>query len=253
MSGRSGSTITRARATPSRSQRQSRQARHRLRLWPHSELWLAARARVAPRSGNECIIASAVNGAHGQTFLSARRACDAVQRAVFVLEPQLTPLREEATAMESKEAAPLHPVHPAHENDINCLAFNPFSEYIIATGSADKTVALWDMRSMRTDLEESLPRSLSVGQTRSGHKDGVLGDFLVFSVNSAALEQLGISTARAVDAITTGAVSERRRWCQKSSEAAPVAARSPAASRTAGARSQDTQGPKCDSQQNFCA
>ena len=49
----------------------------------------------------------------------------------------------------------------------------------------------WDMRSMRTDLEESLPRSLSVGQTRSGHKDGVLGDFLVFSVNSAALEQLG--------------------------------------------------------------
>ena len=91
------------------------------------------------------------------------------------------------------------------------------------------------MRSMRTDLEESLPRSLSVGQTRSGHKDGVLGDFLVFSVNSAALEQLGISTARAVDAITTGAVSERRGWCQKSSEAAPVAARSPAASRTAGA------------------
>ena len=104
----------------------------------------------------------------------------------------------------------------------------------------------WDMRTMRTDLEESLPRSLSVGQTRSGHKDGVLGDFLVFSVNSAALEQLGISTARAVDAITTGAVSERRRWCQKSSEAAPVAARSPAASRTAGARSQDSQGPKCD-------
>ena len=104
----------------------------------------------------------------------------------------------------------------------------------------------WDMRSMRTDLEESLPRSLSVGQTRSGHKDGVLGDFLVFSVNSAALEQLGISTARAVDAITTGAVSERRRWCQKSSEAAPVAARSPAASRTAGARSQDPQGPKCE-------
>ena len=101
----------------------------------------------------------------------------------------------------------------------------------------------WDMRSMRTDLEESLPRSVSVGQTRSGHKDGVLGDFLVFSVNSAALEQLGISTARAVDAITTGAVSERRRWCQKSSEAAPVAARSPAASRTAGARSQDPQGP----------
>ena len=62
-----------------------------------------------------------------------------------------------------------------------------------------------------------------------------------------------LASTRTIDAITTGAVSERRGWCQKSSEAAPVAARSPAASRTAGARSQDPQGPKCDSQQNFCA
>jgi len=40
----------------------------------------------------------------------------------------------------------------AHSKEINCLAFNPFSEYIIATGSADKTVALWDMRSLKTKL-----------------------------------------------------------------------------------------------------
>ena len=40
----------------------------------------------------------------------------------------------------------------AHAKEINCLAFNPFSEYILATGSADKTVALWDMRSLRTKL-----------------------------------------------------------------------------------------------------
>lgn len=28
----------------------------------------------------------------------------------------------------------------AHAKEINCLAFNPFSEYCLATGSADKTV-----------------------------------------------------------------------------------------------------------------
>ena len=40
----------------------------------------------------------------------------------------------------------------AHAKEINCVAFNPFSEYILATGSADKTVALWDMRSLKTKL-----------------------------------------------------------------------------------------------------
>jgi len=40
----------------------------------------------------------------------------------------------------------------AHSKEINCLAFNPFSEYILATGSADKTVALWDMRSLKSKL-----------------------------------------------------------------------------------------------------
>ena len=33
----------------------------------------------------------------------------------------------------------------AHSKEINCLAFNPFSEHLLATGSADKTVALWDL------------------------------------------------------------------------------------------------------------
>merc|ERR1719382_1602676 len=40
----------------------------------------------------------------------------------------------------------------AHAKEINCLAFNPFSEFLLATGSADKTVALWDMRSLKTKL-----------------------------------------------------------------------------------------------------
>lgn len=40
----------------------------------------------------------------------------------------------------------------AHNSEINCLAFNPFSEFILATGSADKTVALWDLRNLKLKL-----------------------------------------------------------------------------------------------------
>ena len=29
----------------------------------------------------------------------------------------------------------------AHAAEVNCLAFNPFNEYVLATGSADKTVS----------------------------------------------------------------------------------------------------------------
>lgn len=36
----------------------------------------------------------------------------------------------------------------AHSANINCLAFNPFNEFLLATGSSDTTVALWDMRNM---------------------------------------------------------------------------------------------------------
>ena len=35
---------------------------------------------------------------------------------------------------------------------MNCLSFNPYSEFILATGSADKTVALWDLRNLKLKL-----------------------------------------------------------------------------------------------------
>lgn len=38
----------------------------------------------------------------------------------------------------------------AHEKDINCISFNPEKEYLFATGSADKTVAVWDARNLKT-------------------------------------------------------------------------------------------------------
>merc|ERR1711976_406908 len=46
---------------------------------------------------------------------------------------------------------PSHAVD-AHMSEVNCLSFNPYSEYILATGSADKTVALWDLRNLKLKL-----------------------------------------------------------------------------------------------------
>ncbi|KAL3105925.1 hypothetical protein niasHT_024982 [Heterodera trifolii] len=46
---------------------------------------------------------------------------------------------------------PTHVVE-AHSAEVNCLSFNPYSEFILATGSADKTVALWDLRNLKLKL-----------------------------------------------------------------------------------------------------
>ncbi len=43
----------------------------------------------------------------------------------------------------------VHYVENAHDADVNCIAFNPVNEFLLATGSADKTVALWDMRNLK--------------------------------------------------------------------------------------------------------
>jgi histone-binding protein RBBP4 len=45
---------------------------------------------------------------------------------------------------------PMHTMRDAHDSDINCVSFCPGNEHVFATGSADKTVALWDMRKLKT-------------------------------------------------------------------------------------------------------
>lgn len=54
-------------------------------------------------------------------------------------------LRKPQAAAQDKEVE-------AHAAEVNCLAFNPFNEYVVATGSADKTVALWDLRNLTSKL-----------------------------------------------------------------------------------------------------
>ena len=55
---------------------------------------------------------------------------------------------------DTRSAAHNKPSHTvdAHSAEVNCLSFNPYSEFILASGSADKTVALWDLRNLKLKL-----------------------------------------------------------------------------------------------------
>ena len=39
-----------------------------------------------------------------------------------------------------------------HEDAVNALSFNPASDVIIATASADKTIGIWDIRNLKIKL-----------------------------------------------------------------------------------------------------
>ena len=44
---------------------------------------------------------------------------------------------------------PVHSVLEAHEKEVNCISFSPFNEFLFCTGSADASVALWDIRNLK--------------------------------------------------------------------------------------------------------
>ncbi|KAG7174380.1 histone-binding protein Caf1-like [Homarus americanus] len=97
---------------------------------------------------------------------------------------------------------PSHTVD-AHTAEVNCLSFNPYSEFILATGSADKTVALWDLRNLSLKLHSFAMHKDEIFQTVAlwdlrnlklklhsfeSHKDEV------FQVSLTELEQLRCSS-----------------------------------------------------------
>lgn len=56
-----------------------------------------------------------------------------------------------------------------------CLSFNPYSEFILATGLADKTVALWDQRNLKLKLHSFESHKDEVFQVQwSPHNETVL-------------------------------------------------------------------------------
>ncbi|KAK6031045.1 WD domain, G-beta repeat protein, partial [Ostertagia ostertagi] len=55
------------------------------------------------------------------------------------------------------------------------LSFNPYSEFILATGSADKTVALWDLRNMKLKLHSFESHKDEIFQVQwSPHNETIL-------------------------------------------------------------------------------
>jgi histone-binding protein RBBP4 len=49
-----------------------------------------------------------------------------------------------------------------HQDAINAIAFNPASEFLLATGSADKSIGIWDLRNLNVKLHAC-----------TGHQDSV--------------------------------------------------------------------------------
>jgi WD40 repeat protein len=57
----------------------------------------------------------------------------------------------------------------AHTAEVNCLAFNPHNPHVLATGSADKTVALHDWRNLSQRLHVFECHSEEVFQVRQNY------------------------------------------------------------------------------------
>ena len=63
----------------------------------------------------------------------------------------------------------------AHADAVNCIAFNPASDFVIATASADKTVALWDLRNIKMKLHSLMGHNADVnGLSWHPHEESVL-------------------------------------------------------------------------------
>ncbi|EHB18316.1 Histone-binding protein RBBP4 [Heterocephalus glaber] len=74
---------------------------------------------------------------------------------------------------------PSHSVD-AHAAEVNCLSFNPYSEFILATGSADKTVALWDLRNLKLKLHSFESQKDEIFQVQwSPHNETILASSVV--------------------------------------------------------------------------
>lgn len=63
----------------------------------------------------------------------------------------------------------------AHTAEVNCLSFNSYSEFILVTGSADKTVGLWDLRNLKIKLHSFESHKDEIFQVQwSPHNETIL-------------------------------------------------------------------------------
>ncbi|KAI9251363.1 WD40-repeat-containing domain protein [Phascolomyces articulosus] len=70
--------------------------------------------------------------------------------------------------------SPMHDIY-AHNGGVNCVGFCPSSQWVLATGSGDKTAALWDLRNIKHKLHEMHGHSGEILQIEwSPHHESVL-------------------------------------------------------------------------------
>lgn len=63
----------------------------------------------------------------------------------------------------------------AHADAVNSIAFNAASDFVVATASADKTVALWDLRNLKLKLHSLQGHNAEVnGLSWHPHEEPIL-------------------------------------------------------------------------------
>ncbi len=68
---------------------------------------------------------------------------------------------------------------------MNCLSFNPYSEFILASGSADKTVALWDLRNLKLKLHSFESHKDEIFQVGGGKNNNLRFLSIFYSSSSS--------------------------------------------------------------------
>lgn len=69
---------------------------------------------------------------------------------------QILDTRSPSTASSATQAV------DGHQDAVNALSFNPASEYVLATGSADKSIGIWDLRNLKSKLHALVGHNDSV-------------------------------------------------------------------------------------------
>ncbi|KAK3603944.1 hypothetical protein CHS0354_036917 [Potamilus streckersoni] len=89
----------------------------------------------------------------------------------------------------------------AHASDVHCLGFNPHHKFIVATGSLDESIALWDIRNFKYKLYSLEAHKDAIFQLQwSSHNENILASsgedrrLYVFDVSKLVLERCAESS-----------------------------------------------------------
>jgi histone-binding protein RBBP4 len=73
-----------------------------------------------------------------------------------------------------EEQKAIQAVQDAHAAEINCVDFSPSNEWVLATGSSDKTAGLFDLRYLKTKIHSLETNGEVVQLAWSPHEEAIL-------------------------------------------------------------------------------